>query len=333
MVTGGTGFTGSHSVRAILAAGHDVRLLVRDREKIKRIYEPFGLQIDEAVVGDMADAGATAEAIDGCDAVLHTAAMVDLRAQNAAAVVETNLKGVENVIGQAVKLGVGRIVHVSSLSIFFHPGCPPLHTELPIPPATTAYAESKARAETYVRKLQAEGAPIHVSYPVGIIGPDDPGMSDANHAVYSWFRDLTLKTSSGFQIVDVRDVADLHLRLLEHDAPPGRFPASGEILPWNDIPDFIEELTDVRLRYVVIPGKALRALGVVGDLVKRVWDFSFPLTRDSMAFATQWPGTPPPTASEELGVVFRPMAETYADTLRWMHQTGHLSAKRVGKLA
>ena len=336
MVTGGTGFTGSHSVRALLDAGHEVRLLVRDAEKTERIYEPLGIATPEIVVGDMTDPGPVAEAIQGCDAVLHTAAMVDLKAQNAVAVLETNRRGVENVVGQAVELGVDRVVHVSSLSIFFHPGCPPLHTELPIPQASTAYAKSKAQAEEYVRRLQAEGAPIHVSYPVGIVGPDDPGvpgMSDANHAVYSWFRDLTVKTSSGFQLVDVRDVADLHRRLIEHDAPGGRFSAAGEMIPWNDIPDFFEDLTGVRLRYVTIPGKGLRALGWVGDQVKRVWDFSFPLTRDSMNFATQWPGTETPVASQELGVVFRPMVETYTDTLRWMHRAGRLPAKRVGKLA
>ena len=333
MVTGGTGFTGSHSARALLEAGHEVRLLVRDADKVRRVYEPLGTGMPDFVVGDMIDAEAVGKALEGCDAVLHAAALVNLRASEAARVIETNRRGVENVIGQAVDRGVRRIVYVSSLAIFFRPGCPPLHTDLPIPPATTAYGESKAQAETYIRELQERGAPIHVSYPAGIIGPDDPGMSDANHALYSWFRDLTLKTSSGFQIVDVRDVAELHRLLLEDDGPPGRFMAAGETIPWVDIPDFIEELTGTRLRYLVIPGKLLRGLGWLGDQIKRVREFNFPLTYDAMSFASQWPGTERPTASEALGLRFRPVRESYADTLRWMFEAGHLSAEKVGRLA
>ena len=103
MVTGGTGFTGSHSVRALLAAGHEVRLLVRDPEKVKRIYEPHGIAFDEIVVGDMADAGRVLDALKGCDAVIHTAAMVDLKASHARQVLQTNLEGVRNVVGQAAE--------------------------------------------------------------------------------------------------------------------------------------------------------------------------------------------------------------------------------------
>lgn len=333
MVTGGTGFTGSHSVRALIAAGHEVRLLVRDGDKARRVYEPLGIATPDFVVGDMADAEAVRKALEDCDAVLHAAALVNLRASEAARVIETNRRGVENVIGQAVEQGVRRIVYVSSLAIFFRPGCPPLHPDLPIPPATTAYGESKAQAEAYIRDLQDQGAPIHVTYPAGIIGPDDPGMSDANHALYSWFRDLTLKTSSGFQIVDVRDVAELHRLLIEDESPPNRFMAAGETIRWVDIPDFIEELTGTRLRYVVIPGKMLRGLGWVGDQIKRFREFNFPLTYDAMSFASQWPGSERPHSSEELGLRFRPVRESYADTLRWMHDAGHLSAERVGHLA
>ncbi len=333
MVTGGTGFTGSHSVRALQEAGHDICLLVRDPDKVKRVYEPLGVSIDDIVVGDMEDPGPVGEALSGCDAVLHAAAMVDLKASQARAVIETNRAGVENVVGQAAERGLERIVYVSSLSIFFHPGCPPLHPDLPIPPASTAYGESKAAAEVYVRSLQERGAPIHVTYPVGIIGPDDPGMSDANHAVYSWFRDLTLRTSSGFQIVDVRDVAELHRLLIEHRGRPGRFAAAGEMLAWNDIPEFISSLTGTRIRALTIPGPMLRVLGRIGDRVKGVVDFNFPLTRDSMCFATQWPGTEDPTASRSLGLRFRPVRETYVDTLRWMQRAGHLSAEQIGRLA
>jgi dihydroflavonol-4-reductase len=213
------------------------------------------------------------------------------------------------------------------------PGGPPVSPELPVAPATTAYARSKAQAEFYVRQLQARDAPVRISYPAGIVGPDDPGMSDANHAVYTWFVDAGVVTSSGFQCVDVRDVAALHVKLLELPEGAHAYAAAAEMLPWADVYDLLDRLTGARLRRLVVPGWLMRAAGSVGDVVKRVYDFNFPLTRDSMEFATRWPGADATRTTRELGLVFRPIEETYRDTLRWMHRAGHLTAAQVGKLA
>ena len=333
LVTGGTGFTGSHTVRALVAAGHEVRLLVRDAAKVPRVFVPHELALGELVVGDMTDSAAVERALAGCDGVVHSAALVDLRRSAARLVEETNARGVELVVGGAAKRGLPSIVYVSSLSVFFAPGGPPVSPELPIAPATTAYARSKAKAELYVRELQAGGAPVRISYPAGIVGPDDPGMSDANHAVYSWFADTGVVTSSGFQPVDVRDVAALHVRLLELPPEPHRYAAAAEMLPWAEIYELMDRLTGRRMRRFTVSGPLMRALGSVGDVVKRLYDFNFPLTRDSMEFATQWPGADAERTTRELGLAFRPIAETYADTLRWMHRAGHLTAAQVGKLA
>jgi nucleoside-diphosphate-sugar epimerase len=333
LVTGATGFTGSHTVRALLAAGHDVRLLVRDAAKVRRVFEPHGLELRDVVVGDMTDEGAVEKALAGCDGVVHSAALVDLRRASARLVEDTNARGVERVVGGAARRGIPRIVYVSSLSVFFVPGGPPVSPELPIAPATTAYARSKAQAEVYVRRLQEQGAPVRLSYPAGIVGPDDPGMSDANHAVYTWFADLGVITSSGFQCVDVRDVAALHVKLIELPEGAHRYAAAAEMLPWAEIYELMDRITGTRLRRFPVPGWLMRGAGSVGDVVKRFWEFNFPLTRDSMEFATQWPGADAARTTREIGVPFRPIEETYVDTLRWMHRAGHLTAAQVGKLA
>ena len=333
LVTGGTGFAGSHTARALVAAGHEVRLLVRDREKLRRVFGPDGTAPDDVVVGDMTDESAVEAALAGCDAVVHAAALVDLRASAARRVEETNARGVRLVVGGAVRRGIPRVVYVSSLSIFFVPGGPPVTPELPIAPTTTAYARSKADAERYVRGLQAEDSPVRISYPAGIIGPDDPGLSDANHAVYTFFRDTGVVTSNGFQVVDVRDVAALHLKLLE--LPPGRhrYAAAGPMLAWAEVYELLDRITGARVRRFPVPGAVMRAAGTLGDLVKRVYDFNFPLTRDSMEFATRWTGADASRTTRELGLAFRDPEESYRDTLRWMHRAGHLGARHVGRLA
>lgn len=336
MMTGGTGFAGSHTVRRYVEAGHEVRLLVRDREKVRRTFDPQGIAIPEADVieGDIADLASVERATEGCDAVYHGAALVDMRRKMARRVLETNARGVSNVVGHAVKRGLPRIVYVSSASVFFRPGSGPIHLDMEIQPGTTAYAKSKAQAEHVIRALQDTGAPIRVSYPTGIVGPDDPGLSDANEAVYIFFRQTGVTTSSGFQIVDVRDLAEVHLRLLEREGGATRALAAGPMLDWASTYRILDEITETRLWRFPFPGGPLRALGGVGDLIKRfVYDFRFPLTRDAMEYATQWPGASGDEAARALDVTFRDARETYTDTVRWLYRAGHLDARHVGRLA
>ncbi|MCP4497207.1 MAG: NAD-dependent epimerase/dehydratase family protein, partial [Phycisphaeraceae bacterium] len=209
MMTGGTGLAGSHTVRRYLTEGHSVRLLVRSAEKVRQTFDPLGIGIPEkdVIVGDITQADSVERAMEGCDAVYHGAALVSMRRSMAKTVLETNARGVEFVIGGAVRRGLSSIVYVSSSSIFFAPGGDEIHVDSPIAPGTTAYAQSKAQGEHEIRRMQAEGAPIRVSYPTGIIGPDDPGLSDANGAVYIFFKQTGIITSSGYQIVDARDLA------------------------------------------------------------------------------------------------------------------------------
>ncbi|ODQ87147.1 hypothetical protein BHQ18_24610 [Mycolicibacterium flavescens] len=332
LVTGGTGFTGSHTVRALVAAGHDVRLLVRDPAKVRRVFEPDGFVPDDVVVGDMTDEASVGAALAGCDGVVHTAALVDLRRSAARRVEEVNARGVELVIGGAARRGVPSIVHVSSLGVFFVPGGPPLAPELPIAHGTTAYARSKVHAEVYVRRLQEQGAPIRISYPAGIFGPDDPGLSAAIAGFSTWAT-AVLVTSSGLSVVDVRDLAALHVKLLE--LPPGehRYAASAPMLSWTEVHAVVERLTGRRIRRLRIPGSFMRAIGSVGDALKHLHDFDYPLTRDAMEFTTRWPGADARRTTEELGVEFRDPADTFRDTLIWMYRSGKLTAAQIGELA
>lgn len=82
-----------------------------------------------------------------------------------------------------------------------------------------------------------------------------------------------------------------------------------------------------------IPGGLLRAAGSVGDVAKRLRDFDFPMTRDTMEFSTQWPGADTERTPRELNVAFRDVEDTVRDTLTWMHRAGHLTAAQVGALA
>jgi nucleoside-diphosphate-sugar epimerase len=274
-----------------------------------------------------------AKALDGCEALVHTAAVVALEAGRAREVLDTNARGVELVVGGACERGFTSIVYVSSLGALFTPDGPPISSESPLANARSAYGRSKADSEQTVRAYQAAGAPICSTYPSGVIGPDDPGLSEGNHTIRTFLKDLMLITSSGFQTVDVRDLAAAHAALLDPAVPSGRYVVGGHLLAWADVAALIDEVTGRRVRRVALPGGLLRALGRVGDVVKRVYPFDFPLTGEAMDFATQWPGAVNSALLHDLGVSFRSAHETYADTIRWLFREGHVTAAQAGRLS
>ena len=333
LVTGGTGFTGSHTAAALAAAGHQVRLMVRDPAKVGQVFPLRGYSPDDVVVADMTDGDAVEAAFDGCHGVIHTAAVVDLRRRSARAVEEANTRGVEIVVGGAVRRGIPSIVHVSSLSVFLVRNGPPMSASSPIVDGASAYARSKAAAERYVRGLQDARAPVGVCYPAGIIGPDDPGLSAMTAGLKSFMTSVFVLTSGGMQIVDVRDLAALLVTLLELPPGPHRYVAASPMLSWSLLYDLCCTLTGTHPRRIRVPGAVLRAAGSVGDVVKRLYDFDFPLTREGMDVTTGWPGADASATTRELGITFRDPAETLRDTLRWLFVAGHLTADQAGTLA
>jgi len=332
LVTGGTGFTGSHCVRELLAAGHEVRLLARSREKVARVFAGNAALHADAVIGDVTDPAAVAEALDGAEAVVHTAAVVAVEARRAREVLDTNFRAVELVVGGACERGIGSVVYVSSLGALFQPGRPISEDCEPVE-ASSPYARSKADGESYVRRLQARGAPVRTVYPPAIIGPDDPGLSEGNHTVGVFLNQMMVDTDTGFEMVDVRDLARVIARLAEPDTESGRYVMGGHYHRWTDLIALLDELTGRRVRRIRIPGRTLRALGRVGDAVKHVIPFDFPLAGEAMDFATQWPGVVPSPRLEALGLPRRDPRATWEETIRWLHAAGHLTAKQVGKLA
>jgi nucleoside-diphosphate-sugar epimerase len=333
LVTGGTGFVGSHTARALARAGHALRLLVRDRAKAQRVLGSYGVDVSDCAVGDVTDPDAVERALEGCDGVVHAAAIVAFEHSRAADILQTNARAAELVLGGAQRRRLQAIVYVSSLGVLFNGNGPPLAPDAPLATAGNAYVRSKSEAERFARRLQAEGAPISTTYPPAVIGPDDPGLSVGNLAVRTLMRHGVALTSSGFQLVDVRDLAALHAALLTRAAAPGRYLAAGHFFRWRELADHIDALTGEGLRRVRIPGAALRLLGRLADAVKRIRPFELPLTREAMEMATQWPGSEASPAVDALGIRFRDARETLADTLRWLWRADHLERRHVGRLA
>jgi dihydroflavonol-4-reductase len=335
MVTGATGFVGAHSTKALLDAGHEVRLLVRDPARIDAALGSLGL--DERppfVAGDMLDEGAVREAVAGCSAVLHCAAVVALDRRRAADVLGANARGVRTVVGAALEAGVDPVVHVSSTSALFTPGVDRLHVDLPPAHVANAYGRSKAEAEAWVRERQAEGAPITVTYPAGVVGPPaGPAFGEWADGIVTHLRlGLSPVRDAAVSIIDVRDLGLVHAAVLTPGHGPRRYLCGGHFLTMAELGALYRRLTGRRFPVVPIPGAALRATGRAVDVALRVLPVDSVITAEAMSVLTQWVPTDD-RALEELGLELRPVEETFADAIGALHAAGRLTDRQVGALA
>ena len=154
LVTGGTGVIGASTVAALLERGHDVRLLSRHAERDARAW-PNGVT---PVEGDVADASSIAGAADGCDVVVHLVAIVDESPPDVT-FQRVNVDGTRNIVAEAERAGVRKIVYASSL------GCER---------GQSAYHRSKRAGEEIVRGFTGEWVIVR---PGAVYGPGDEHLS------------------------------------------------------------------------------------------------------------------------------------------------------------
>lgn len=83
LVTGGTGFVGACITAELVRAGHDVRLLVRRPDQVPVSLAPYEVTVEDLVVGDVLDEDVARKALDGCQSVVHAAAVFSFKANRA----------------------------------------------------------------------------------------------------------------------------------------------------------------------------------------------------------------------------------------------------------
>ncbi|MGE2721558.1 SDR family NAD(P)-dependent oxidoreductase [Mycolicibacterium celeriflavum] len=326
LLTGGTGFVGAWTAKAVADAGHQVRFLVRDPARLETSAAKIGVATDDYAVGDIADAESTAAAMDGCDAVIHSAAMVSVDPRQADKMLRTNLDGAHNVLGAAAERGLDPIIHVSSFTALFDPNCNLLHADLPVVGGTDGYGKSKAEVEKYARGLQDAGAPVSITYPGMVLGP--PAGNQFGEAAEGVQAAVQMRGVPGrgaaWIVVDVRDLAALHAALLEPGKCPRRYMAGGKRVPIADLAKMIGKAANTTLRVYPVPDTLLRNVGRVVDVVGPFLPFDAPVTAAAMQYYTQMPSSDDSPSETELGISYRDPQETLADTVSGLKEVGRL---------
>ena len=253
LVTGGSGFVGSHTILQLLAAGHQVRTTVRDLKReadVRAMLKTGGATQTDAltfVAADLHHDAGWAEAVAGCDFVLHVASPFPAAApKHEDELIVPAREGSLRVLRAARDAGVKRVVLTSSFAAigYGHPAREAPFDETvwsdPASPTIGAYAKSKTLAERAAWDFVADGGlELSVVNPVGVLGPVLGPDFSTSILLVQRLMDGALPGCPRlyFGLVDVRDVADLHIRAMTDPAAKGeRFLAiSGDTLSIRDI--------------------------------------------------------------------------------------------------
>lgn len=178
-VTGATGYIGRALCRRLVDDGHEVRALARSPERAAPL-EAMGVA---TFPGDVTDRASLREGMSGADWVIHAAADLDLSGPRER-MEAVNVGGSENVASLAWKLGVPRLLSVSSMAAFGgspEDGSPGDETQPPVRPFPTPYSDTKHRGEAAIRGWAERGLEVVTAYPSLVYGP--PGKKEGANAI------------------------------------------------------------------------------------------------------------------------------------------------------
>ena len=252
LVTGGTGFIGTHLVRRLLAAGRPVRCLVRRQASPRSL--PAGV---EPVYGDLASGSGLQEALRGADTVIHLAGVT--KALSHAGYYAGNARATRNLAGAMAGLGL-RLVHVSSLAAIGPSlnGQPVVEDAEPHP--LTHYGKSKLQAERAVQELAADAVIVR---PPVVYGPGD---TDVFQLLKSISKGFVLQIAGGerwFSAIYVKDLVDGLMVAAGSPGARGRayFLAHAKPVSWSQFGAIAARVMKRTPRVLTVPAALARAAG------------------------------------------------------------------------
>lgn len=316
-VTGGTGFIGGTVVRQLRERGDDVVCLVRSPEKAARLTD-LGAEI---LSGDLRDADAMRSGMEGCDAVVHAAAMyeVGIPAKQHPAMWEANVAGTESVMKAALEARVAKIVYVSTCGIFgnTHRKVVDEAYEHPGKEFTSYYEETKLEAHRIVKRMIAEhDLPAIIVQPGGVYGPGDTSqVADLLQEFFAGKLPLLPFPEFGICMTHVDDIAGGILLALDKGRVGETYVLSGPVTTMREAIETVAAVSGRKAPKRAMPTAMMKALTPIGPLVGKLMGQP-PNLRELISSAdgvTFWASHE--KASRELGYAPRGMEEGWRQTL------------------
>ena len=319
LLTGATGFIGSHLARALAKRGDELRVTVREDSPLEQLD---GVDC-ERVSCDVLDRGAVRRALRGVDRVFHAAGITSVRPEDAGRVFEVNVHGTKVVLEECLRKGVERVVYNSSAaavgaarrgstadeSQLFTAG----HLGIP-------YVNSVHEAEVEAMRLAAQGLPLVCVNPAVTFGAGDVHVTSTRLVRSFLLGRVPVYADGAFCVVDVEDVAKGHLLADRKGQIGERYILGGRNFTFQRLFADLSRLTGVAPP-VRLPAPVARTAAAV--LGAGTTDPSEVLA------ATQWWTYSSAKAKRELGWKARPHEETLEATVQWHMEREHDRIKRT----
>lgn len=333
LVTGATGFLGQHLVAALRREGpwSDIRALARPSSPKQTLAE-YDLEWFD---GDLCDAASLKAAVEGCEAVFHTAALYALWSREPARFYQANVRGTEVLLAAAQAAGVRRFVYTSSVACVAQAPAGGLSDESRFPPIDELcgdYKVSKFRAEERALAAaeagKAEGFEVVIVNPASIIGPGDLKPTPTGKIILDFLNGkMPAYVDTGLNFVDVRDVAAAHWLAYLRGEPGQRYILGNRDnnLSLKDFLGRLAALTGLKAPTVKIPYPIAWLAGAVSTgaaaLTRR--EPGIPLNGVRMSKHRMF--FDPSRAIDELGMPQTPLEKTIRDAARWFEEAGRVT--------
>jgi nucleoside-diphosphate-sugar epimerase len=316
-VTGGTGFIGGTVVRQLRDRGDDVVCLVRSPEKAAKLTA-LGAEL---VSGDLGDAKAMRKGMEGCDAVVHAAAMwkVGIPVKQHPAMWEANVAGTERVMKAALEAKVAKIIYISTCGIFgnTHGKVIDETFEHPGKEFTSYYEETKLEAHRIVDRMIADQSlPAVIVQPGGVYGPGDTSqVADLLQEFFAGKLPLLPFPEFGICMTHVDDIAGGILLALDKGRAGETYVLSGPVTTMREAVETVAAVSGRKAPKHAMPVWLMKAMTPIGPLVGKLFGQP-PNLRELISSAdgvTFWASHE--KASRELGYAPRGMEEGWRQTL------------------
>jgi dihydroflavonol-4-reductase len=272
LVTGATGFLGSHVARVLAEQGAELRLLVRPTSDLRNLNDD-DLKNADRVVGDLRDAASISKALSGCDVVFHVAADYRLWVRDPDEMYRSNVEGTRSLLEAARKQGVRRVVYTSSVATmgFTHVNTGNVADEqslVGIKDMIGHYKRSKFMAEQVAVEAARSGVDVVIVNPTTPIGERDIKPTPTGRIVLDFLRrKFPVYVETGLNLVDATECARGHVQALEKGRSGERYILGGENLTLKQILDRLAAITGLKSPTLKLPYVFAFAAGVVDEMV------------------------------------------------------------------
>lgn len=271
-VTGGTGFIGGEIVRQLRDRGDEVVCLVRTPGKAAKLRE-LGCEL---AIGSLSDESAISKGMNGCDAVIHAAAIyeVGIPAKQRPAMWDANVAGTERVMKAALEEKVPRIVYVSTVGIFGNTRKQVVDESYKNPETdfTSYYEETKLEAHKRVqRMIDEQELPAIIVQPGGVYGPGDTSqVADLLEQFFAGKLPLMPFPELGICMTHVEDIACGVLLALHRGGLGETYVISGPVTTMREAIETVARVSGRKAPKRDLPTVLMKAMIPVGPLVGKV---------------------------------------------------------------